>query len=70
MQTNYDNEAGNGSGACYQNPYDPDAVVYEFNLDKPARVYVASDVQTMSSSSHTRSWVWPMDSTDPADASS
>ena len=61
-------DAGNGSGAGYQNPPDPNAVVYEFNLDKPARVYVESDEQNMISSSHTRTTLWAMDSTNPADA--
>jgi hypothetical protein len=41
-------DAGNGSGAGYQNPFDPNAVVYEFNLDKPQRVYVSGDEQSMS----------------------
>jgi hypothetical protein len=62
-------DPGNGSGAGFQNPSDPNAVVYEFNLDKPVRVYVAQDERNISSSTHGHTLFWAAaETTTPADA--
>ena len=59
---------GDGSGAGYQNPFDPNAVVYEFNLDKPPRVYVSGDEQSMSKTIHDRTTFWATETTNAAEA--
>jgi hypothetical protein len=43
---------GSGSGGGWQNPPDTNAVSEEINLDKPVRVYAASDTQVLDSYSH------------------